>query len=239
MTPAPACPASTVVVMRGADPLGIEVLLVRRHDRVAFMAGAYVFPGGRVEDADHVPAAQAAHGHAVSRFPDLTLDQERRHRLAAVRELAEEAGIRVAVGDLEPFAHWITPASEPRRYDTRFYLCRAPAGQDARHDGRETTGHGWFRPEEATDRACRGELSLPPPTWTTLKQLAPFRSVEGVVWWARRTTIARIEPRLVRDGGLTMLTLPGDPLHPAVDGWVVPEETRFVLREGRWWPERA
>ncbi|HEX4913821.1 MAG TPA: hypothetical protein VFV51_07680, partial [Vicinamibacterales bacterium] len=66
---APARPASTVIVLREAAGEPFELLMVRRNDKVAFMAGSYVFPGGRVDDFD-----RPRHGETLSpaTFVDLT-----------------------------------------------------------------------------------------------------------------------------------------------------------------------
>ena len=112
-------PASTVLLLQDTTR-GVEVFMVRRHDKVAFMGGAYVFPGGRVEDVDHVSGDDP-------------------YRVAAVRELFEEAAVRVAIDALVPWAHWVTPPSEVRRFDTRFFVTRAPADQAPVHDAHETT----------------------------------------------------------------------------------------------------
>jgi 8-oxo-dGTP pyrophosphatase MutT (NUDIX family) len=223
MTIAALRPASTVVVVRdtpGAD--GFEVLMVRRHDQVAFMAGAYVFPGGRVDDED---VAQAGGDTAEA------------HRLAAVREVQEEAGVLVDPSKLILFAHWVTPEIETRRYDTRFFLVGMPDGQEPRHDARETTEFAWLSPRRALERSTRGEIMLPPPTWTTLKRMLRHQTAADLFAWARAvTTIPRIQPQFVKDTDQSVLTLPGDPTYPTVDGWEVPDETRFVLKDGRWRP---
>ena len=226
-------PASTVVVLRPRDE-AYEVLLVRRNDRVAFMAGAFVFPGGRVDDADHAPGARAESARE-RRFSDLSAAEEEAYRRAGVRELQEEAAVSVDPDALIPFAHWVTPADEPRRYDTRFFLTLLPEGQEARHDESETTELAWCTPREAIDRSLAGAIMLPPPTWTTLRQLEPHRTLEAALHWARTVHLVRIQPNLVHDGSARVLTIPGDPSFPTVDGWVIPQETRFVLEEGRGW----
>lgn len=235
-------PASTVVLIRNsAASRAIELLLVKRNDKVAFMAGAYVFPGGRVDAQDH-ERARTLHGtlDSAPRFPDLSAEEELPYRAAAVREMQEEASVSLHETDLLPLAHWVTPEMESRRYDTRFFLASMPGGQTARHDEGETTELAWLTPEEALERCRSGAIKLPPPTWTTLKRLAPHRSVEEALAWARRQRIVRVQPQLVREGDRALLTLPGDPLYPTVDGWEVPEDTRFVLEEGRGWtPVRA
>jgi 8-oxo-dGTP pyrophosphatase MutT (NUDIX family) len=212
-------PAATVVVLReDREPAEFEVLLLRRNDKVAFMAGAYVFPGGRVDDSDQ------------------PTDAADRFRVAAVRELREEAQVVVDAADLVPFAHWVTPEIEIRRFDTHFFLARMPAGQEARHDEGETTALAWLTPAAAIERARQRDIMLPPPTWTTLKRLSRFSSIGDVFDWARNTRIVRVQPNLIRDEQRTMLTLPGDPTYPTIEGWEVPEDTRFVLQDGQWLP---
>ena len=65
----------------------------------------------------------------------------------------------------------MTPSNEIRRYDTRFFLTVMPPGQEARHDDGEMTELAWWEPAEAIGRCRRGEIMLPPPTWTTLRRL--------------------------------------------------------------------
>ena len=235
-------PASTVVVLRpasssssSADPF--EILMVRRNDKVAFMAGSYVFPGGRVDEADF-PLPSDPCRPAI--FRDLSDSEEAAYRRAAVRELQEEASVHITVDDLVPFAHWVTPEIEIRRYDTRFFLAKMPEGQTAKHDEGETTALEWLSPIEAMARFERKELLLPPPTWTTIRQLAHRRSIEDAMAWARTKPIVRVMPGFFKDGNAVTLTLPGDPSFPTIPGWDIPEETRFVLEDGvRWRPSKA
>ena len=233
-------PAATIVVVRSGAAAPIEVLLVRRNDKVAFMAGAYVFPGGRVDDDDRAMAERMHAPAGLSRFPDLSSKDELPFRVAAVRELQEEANVTVDAADLVAIAHWVTPDIESRRYDTRFYLARMPPGQIARHDEGEMTELEWVPPLAAVARCESGTIMLPPPTWTTLKQIGRFDTVEALFDWAGSKPIARVQPGFIRNGAATLLTLPGDPLHPTVEGWEIPEDTRFVLEEGKGWrPARA
>lgn len=218
---APARPASTVVVLRPGDPF--EILMVRRNDTVAFLAGSYVFPGGRVDDTD-----------------ERQTGEDTAYRAAAVRELREEANVTITVDDLLLFAHWVTPEIEIRRYDTRFFVARMPDGQTAKHDESETTALEWLTPSEAIARFERRELLLPPPTYTCIRQLAKQQSIDEVMAWARTRPIVRVMPGFFKSGDEVTLTLPGDPLFPTIPGWDVPEETRFVLEEGaRWAPRRS
>lgn len=215
-------PAATIVVVRDAESGGgFEVLLVRRNDQIAFMGGAFVFPGGRVDDAD----LDRAGG-----------DEAAAYRLAAVRELQEEAGVQVDPSELVLIAHWVTPEVETRRYDTRFFLTRMPDNQAARHDESETTELAWMTPREAIERCERGLILLPPPTWTTLKRMQRHETTEELFEWAKSVAIPRVQPLLIEEADQKMLTLPGDPTYPTIDGWDIPEDTRFLLQDGRWRP---
>ena len=192
---------------------------------------------GRVDQGDQPPSSTVLQR---ATFADLSDAEEAAYRTAAVREVQEEANVNLAVDALQPFAHWVTPEIEIRRYDTRFFLARMPEGQVAKHDESETTALEWLSPREAIDRFQRRELLLPPPTWTTIRQLAPRTSIEDVFAWARTRTIVRVMPGFFKNGEEVTLTLPGDPLFPTIPGWEIPEETRFVLEEGaRWQPRKA
>jgi 8-oxo-dGTP pyrophosphatase MutT (NUDIX family) len=142
---------------------------------------------------------------------------------------------RVALDWLALFAHWVTPDIEPRRFDAYFFLAVEPEPQDASHCGRETTVGLWIRPGEALMRCRRGEMALPPPTWTTLRQLERFATVDAAMEWARTCPVPRIQPKSIFEGSTRIVTLPGDPSYPAVAGFT-PRETRFAIENGRWRP---
>ena len=266
-------PASTVVLLRPAHPF--DVFLVRRSDSIAFMGGAHVFPGGRVDAADQIDDIDAASdgmASAAVRMPDVAPEFAVAHHVAALRELFEEAGVllarpltavpadrlanyrrdllagtmtfveiirrerlRLALDELAYFAHWVTPEIETRRFDTRFFLARAPEGQTPVHDDGETSHSEWLAPLAAIDQSRGGQISLPPPTWTTLSALAKFDSIDAAFAWARRKPIPRVQPRFEKRGDQTLLFYPGDPNYPAVEGFEA-TETRFVLENRRWRP---
>ena len=238
MTVAPVRPASTVVLIRPSASR-FEVFLVRRHENIAFMGGVTVFPGGRVDSSDD----RAEQGEladrlapAIARMDGLQPGPAIAHHLAATRELLEESGVRVEPHDLTPFARWITPEFQPKRFDTWFFLTVAAAGQAAAHDGVEHSHGTWIDPAEAIAMCRRDEISLAPPTWTTLRKLSAFASVEDAAQWARRTRIVSVQPAFVERDGSRILMLPGDPLYPDTSGQEVPPETRFVMKDGRWKP---
>lgn len=265
--------ASTVVLLRPAAP--IDVFLVRRSDSIAFMGGAHVFPGGRVDAVDHIDdVAAIADGTetVAARMTDVPIADAIAQHVAALRELFEEAGVllahpvtaasisrlaarrrellsgktsfpeivrnealRLALDELAYFAHWVTPEIETRRFDTRFFVARAPEGQTPIHDAGETSHSEWLSPAEAIARCRRQEISLPPPTWTTLSMLTQFDSVDAVLAWARSKKIPRVQPRFEQRGEQTLLFYPGDPMYPAVEGFESADK-RFVLENRRWRP---
>jgi 8-oxo-dGTP pyrophosphatase MutT (NUDIX family) len=225
-------PASTVVLLRDCAD-GLEVFLVRRHAAAAFMGGVHVFPGGGVDDADRTEHVVGPGDAGASQLPDVDPATSRAFYAAAVRETFEETGVRLALESLVYFAWWVTPEAEPRRFDTRFFLAASPSDQVAAHDGRETTASTWIRAAEAIACCRRGEITLAPPTWTTLRWLEAFRDVDAALKWARSEPIHRIQPLMIQNGDVRIVTLPeGAPRR--ADGGVV--EARFELKAGRWRP---
>jgi 8-oxo-dGTP pyrophosphatase MutT (NUDIX family) len=190
------------------------VLLIKRHDRIAFMGGAHVFPGGSVDDEDRRRQPQAKDGVPPG------------HHAAAVRELQEEVGIRISPDALTPLAHWITPDIEVKRFDAWFFLATVAADQQAVHDAAEAVDWLWVDPSEAIARDDRGEIALPPPTWVLLSLLQRFDSADAAVEWARGRAIAAVRPTVVDNDGVRRLTA------------VEEREWGFTFERGRWRPER-
>jgi len=195
-------PAATVVLLR-PGPDGLEVLLTRRPPSMAFAPDMFVFPGGRVDDADAEPAL-LAHGDPRAAPAEV----------AAIRELFEEAGVLLAVGgsaaeraaarvalvrgettfaalaesldlhlataSLMPLSRWVTPPSMARRFDARFYAAAFPADAAVTYQGEEVVDDVWLRPAEALEAMAEGRLAMWLPTSSTLQQLEHVRSIEGI-----------------------------------------------------------
>ena len=180
-------PAASLILLRDSAG-GPEVLLVQRNPGARFMGGAWVFPGGAVDGWREDPAA------------------------TAVRELEEEAGIRLPPeADLETFSRWVTPAQVKIRFDTWFFVGAAPDGADACADGSECVDARWIRPADALEAGRREELDLVFPTIKHLQDLAEYRSVQEALETARARKVLPVEPRVLTEGGVAQIVMPGEP----------------------------
>jgi len=274
-------PASTVVVMRDSSA-GPEVFMVRRHQDTAFMGGAYVFPGGRVDAADHDGSDAWCDGlePATAQLSGLDAEVAVAFHVAAARELFEEAGVllardaggnfvsltgdevharfnayrldvhggratlrsivereqlRLALDALVLFAHWVTPPIDTRQFDTRFFMARVPPDQTPAHDETETTHSSWLTPSYALAQAVGSHIVLPVPTWTTIRELERFATVDAAMRWAKgRRVVARMPLLITQDDGTRLLVIPGDPLYPEENTGDVPMETRFAFVDQQW-----
>jgi 8-oxo-dGTP pyrophosphatase MutT (NUDIX family) len=175
---------------------------------------------------------------ARDRFKHYRLDVHARRR--TLRDIVELEGLRLALDALILHAHWVTPSIDgTRRFDTRFFVTRVPPFQTPAHDETETTGSGWITAAAAIEAAERRDIVLPPPTWTTLREVERFGTVDEVVAWSRLRRVLRREPEVLHQDGARALLIPGEPRHSGEAGDGMPSETRFVWADGRWRPERA
>lgn len=189
--------ATSVIVLRGEDR-GLEVLLVQRNPASRFMGGAWVFPGGAVDAADG--------------------DGDAGLRAAGVREVAEEAGIEIADAHaLVPYSRWITPKLVKIRFDTWFFLSPVPDGTEPRIDGGECVDWRWSTPKAALDAYAAGDLQLVFPTIKHLEQLAGFSHADALLAHARGQRVEPVEPRVVLEGEVARVLLPGDPGYEVVE----------------------
>jgi 8-oxo-dGTP pyrophosphatase MutT (NUDIX family) len=157
---------------------------------------------------------------------------------SSMRAIVEGEHLRLALDSLVLFAHWVTPPIDTRQFDTRFFLSRVPPAQTPAHDEAETTDSVWLTARAAMAQAQSGGIVLPPPTWTALRELESFGTVDEALAWARKRHIVRRQPMLVEEEGRRMLLMPGDPQHPDPGGDDAPPETRFVSVGRQWRAER-
>ena len=182
--------SASVLLLREGDG-GLEVLLVRRSPEQRLMGGFWVFPGGAVD-------AGEGEGDAA-------------HRAAAVRELAEEAGVTgIGPGELVKYSRWITPELIKIRFDTHFFLARAPTGVEARVDGVECVDLRWLAPQAAIESYAAGDLPLVFPTLKHLQQLCAFATAGELLHDARGRDVRPVLPRVLLTGETARVLLPGD-----------------------------
>ena len=259
--PVPARDAATVLLLRDS-PGGLEVFLVKRNTVVDFMAGAHVFPGGKVDAADSGPelVGRLTGEREPSTAPELYI--------AAIRETFEEAGVllsctlgareleearRALAGKksfasilqeleakldatlLAPWSRWVTPTVSPKRFDARFFLAAAPAEQLARHDDYETTESVWIEPARALEHVQHGEMMIAPATYKCLAVLASYSTIADAFAAARATPPRAWCPEVRNEAGRRLVILPDDPEHP--DRFArMPGPTRMVFADGRFLP---
>ncbi len=260
--------AATLIVLRDSAE-GIEVFCVERNKKSRFLGGAIVFPGGKLDEADRDPAwaprttptgdesfralgvtacrealEEAAilpvEGGSVAHEDLLALRKSVTANETTLLSFLAERSLRLDLAGLHPFARWLTPLVEARRYDTRFYLTIAPPGQIGAHDDFETMSSFWATPEKLLARFLAGEVQLAPPTHRTLEFLGRFANVVDAIAATRAASLEIICPILVPhkdEHGETMaLVLPGDPEHEIKESRVG-GRSRYVLRGTRWLPE--
>ncbi len=126
-------------------------------------------------------------------------------------EFVRDEQLRLACDALVHFAHWITPVFMPKRFDTHFYLAKAPADQLALHDGHESVDSVWTTVDDAVDAEAKGERTIIFPTLVNLKKLGRNHRVDDAFAAARAKPIVTVLPEVHKnDAGEAMLTLPAE-----------------------------
>jgi 8-oxo-dGTP pyrophosphatase MutT (NUDIX family) len=222
-------PAATILLLRDA-PGGLEVFMVKRHHQIDFVAGALVFPGGKVEKSDAdaalteffdggadwtetmramgagaireafeesgiLLARDARHGDFVTseRLADLQLYRPLlEKREAVLADVLRKEKLRLALDQLVHFAHWITPANMPKRFDTHFFLASSPIGHAGSHDGRESVDSIWITPNGAISDRKKWNVIF--PTKLNLMKLANSSTVGEAISTARSTKVLPVTP---------------------------------------------
>jgi 8-oxo-dGTP pyrophosphatase MutT (NUDIX family) len=132
----------------------------------------------------------------------------------ALLDLCKREGLRLTTDDIHYVSHWITPMGEKRRFDTRFFIARAPQAQEPLHDDGETIESFWISPQEAIERAHEKDLMLMPPTKANIEFLLPYKTADEVLEAAAQVGMPQtILPKLKidSDGRVVGIAMPGDP----------------------------
>ena len=205
-------PSASVIVLR--EPY--EVLMLRRHEKSSFAPNAWVFPGGIAEESDHELAAELGDGSLLSTM-----------RIAGLRETFEETGVwlggpledgdglrqRLLNGDLAFRDHaaglsidlgrlvwtsrWITPVGAPKRFDTYFFLTRAPEGTVASAEQNEIVEVRWISPSEALEAHRARTMQMIFPTLRNLEAIEGFPTIDELIASRHGVTIEPVQPVLV------------------------------------------
>ena len=197
----PVRPASTVVLLRDAEQ-GLETLLLRRNKALAFAGGAWVFPGGAIDQSELYNAPSEA----------------RAAQVAAVRETYEECGLVVSPKALVYFCHWTTPIRQKKRFSTWFFAAHVTEiSAEIVIDGGEIHDFKWILLEDAVKLHLSPELRLMPPTLLSMQLINHYRTAaEACAGLAKREPY-RVTPRLSKVDGQLVSLYPGDAGYEASD----------------------
>ena len=233
------CDAATLAVASGFEAVGD---LGRIHSDPLRARGLLLAAVRELFEESGILLARDADGDWV----DLDEEGPRAERLAAGRaELSQHGGdlaalltgenLRIDVSGLRFFAHWITPAREKKRFDTRFFLARAPGRQSARHCEIESSAGEWITPAQALASYRAREIELVPPTIASLERLSDFGDTEAALAAFTNADIPCIFPKILL-GEEVVILYPGDadyesgePKPPAGR-----QVNRLVMRDGLW-----
>jgi len=228
MASTPAIAAATLVTVRDRPGKPPELLMVERAKGMAFAGGALVFPGGRIDEGDRQMASDEVDAAAIaairetleeaaipvglSAAPSADLCLELQTELLADRPFAsmlERHGLELRLEALIPFARWVPKFHATRRFDTLFFLARAP-GPDwtPRIVEGECSGAFWISAAEALEREERGGARLIFPTRRNLERLAKHSSFDEMRADAEAHRIEPISPWVEEIEGENFITIP-------------------------------
>jgi 8-oxo-dGTP pyrophosphatase MutT (NUDIX family) len=232
-----AIPAATLILVRDR-PDAPELLMVERAQGMAFAAGALVFPGGRIDEADRElgeaqgidPAAVAAIRETIeetavpvglSPAPDAGVTRALQDSLIAEAPFAETLqtrGIELDASTLTPFARWVPKFHAVRRFDTLFFVAKCPEGdwQPRTIEG-ECSGACWVTAAEVLERDRRGEARLIFPTRRNLERLALHDSFEEIRADALSHPIEPVTPWVEEREGERFITIPSHLGYPVTE----------------------
>ena len=159
----------------------IEVLMLRRNRQLKAFAGAWVFPGGRVDEND-------APGQ----------DEITRAKAAAIRETQEEAGLDILGAPMETLSCWIPPVQEKRRFSTWFFVVRAPDAP-VKIDHGEIHDYQWVCPKEFLAQIPSPDIMIMPPTYVSLHYLTQHSTIKSVMESIAQEDVEIFETRFKKD----------------------------------------
>jgi 8-oxo-dGTP pyrophosphatase MutT (NUDIX family) len=233
-----AIPAATLIVIRDRPAGPPELLMVERAEGMAFAAGALVFPGGRIDEADRklgkrlgiAPDTVAAIRETIEETavpaglvspprPEHCLELQA--ALAAGEDFAhvlEQSGAELDPVALTPFARWVPKFHAVRRFDTMFYIAEAPGGDwEPQVIEGECAGAYWLTASEVLAREERGEARLIFPTRRNLERVAQHNSFQEIRASALAHPIEPVTPWVEERGGEKFITIPDHLGYPVTE----------------------
>jgi 8-oxo-dGTP pyrophosphatase MutT (NUDIX family) len=137
-------------------------------------------------------------------------------RSLSLAEMLSRRNLLLRADLLRPWAHWITPEVEPRRFDTRFFVAALPPGQRTRDVGGEADRVTWARPDDVLNDFQAGALAMLPPTAFTLSELSAYSTVDEVLAAGDARDVKTVLPKIVLgDDDEARLLLPHDEGYPS------------------------
>ena len=213
--------SATILVIRDGVEGALEVLMVKRHHNIVFAGGAYVFPGGKVDASDldsnitgdfdqfiHTAFREVfeesgliiatQNGHEIDASVQKTISDQYRERFLNndidISQFLKSTDVQINLDTIKPFARWVTPRIYPKRYDTRFFLAKAPVSQIASPDHGEVVGLSWVKPLDFIDKYKEHMMF---PTIMNLKLLAQSSTVAEAFMQAKGRKIITVEPEVI------------------------------------------
>lgn len=234
-----AIPASTLILVRDRDGEPPDLLMVERSDNMAFAAGALVFPGGRIDDADVLLARglgledgaaiaairetveETAIPAGLSPVPGRDAALELQARLAGETDFAKllsGMSLNLNAAALTPFARWVPKFHAVRRFDTLFFVAAAPPGDwPPNVIAGECSGAYWLSASAALEREANGQARLIFPTRRNLERLAQHASFAEIRADALAHSIEPVTPWVEERDGEKFITIPPDLGYPVTE----------------------
>jgi 8-oxo-dGTP pyrophosphatase MutT (NUDIX family) len=221
-----AIPAATLVVMREVSAGPPELLMVTRTRGMAFAGGAMVFPGGRIDSADHELAGDELSAAKVAAIRETIEEtgfpvglapppaeprrlQDALHDGAPLAELLRGGGVEFDLHALTHFARWRPAFHQTRIFDTHFFIARALEGNWPLHPQPGECEHAeWLSAATVLERIARGEASAIFPTLRNLERLARFASFEEARADALAHPVETISPWVEEIDGEKWIRIP-------------------------------